>query len=101
MELKFIRNRLGKVELINQLFTSKATKDEDGINFFEDKISFNDHSTTNLCKESCVSKNFFCLEAPLLSMEKTYKIWETIQQRTTRTKKQLFFITSLNHCVVT
>lgn len=87
MEVKFIRNRLGKAELINQFFTSKATKDEDGINFFEDKISFNDHSTTNLCKESCVSKKFFCLEAPLLSMEKTYKIWETIQQRTTRTKK--------------
>lgn len=32
---------------------------------------------------------------------KPYKIGETIQQRTTRTEKQFFFITSLNTCVVT
>lgn len=87
MKVKFIRNRLGNVELINWFFTSKATKNEDGINFFEDKTSFNDHSTANLCKQIYISNSIFHLKAPLLSMEKPYKIGETIQQRTTNTEK--------------
>lgn len=73
-----IKNSL---EFINQLFTSKNTKDEDGTNFCEAKISFNDYAIANVCRDwyfqECISS-----KSTSTGYGKNHKIGEAIQQRT-------------------